>query len=262
MIRLGEGVNGQIQQPNSDLMDFFSGLVEMAARFKAWLEANSDAITEAVSLAHRHVLFNSANWLPHYTTPFHLVDFQTDAAGLVAMLERYYAENWDQVRAAFEARLLGLPIDDEAKATFREALDAHGMGLYRVAPRLLFPEIERIVREEYFGGKLGIYTSLKEARTAVGQLGFSELQQEDGDPVFAQFRRFYSHLYENVGTAERVAELSLDAVPNRHAALHGLVTYKSLQTSLNALIMAEFMFHAVPTGERQRATQGALQQES
>lgn len=36
-----------------------------------------------------------------------------------------------------------------------------------------------------------------------------------------------------------------DTVPNRHAALHGIVSYNTQQTRLNAIIMADFIFHMV-----------------
>jgi hypothetical protein len=43
-----------------------------------------------------------------------------------------------------------------------------------------------------------------------------------------------------VKTPERLAEVAADPVPNRHAALHGLVVYSTRQASMNALIMAEY----------------------
>jgi hypothetical protein len=112
--------------------------------------------------------------------------------------------------------------------------------------RLLFPEIERIARAELLNGRLGGIASLKKVRAAVGQLGLSELAPQDGGPVFSQFGRMAHHLYETASTQERVAELANDPVPNRHAAVHGLVTYRTMQSSLNALIMTEFMYQAIP----------------
>ena len=53
-------------------------------------------------------------------------------------------------------------------------------------------------------------------------------------------RMFARHLYSNVKAPQRLSEVEADPVPNRHAALHGLVVYASAQASLNALIMAEY----------------------
>ena len=40
-------------------------------------------------------------------------------------------------------------------------------------------------------------------------------------------------------------EACLDPVPNRHAALHGRVSYASEKSSLNMLIMTDFIFDAI-----------------
>ena len=56
----------------------------------------------------------------------------------------YYTDNWSEVRTQLETRMSSHEIDDEAKATFREALDAHEAGFYRSVSRVLFPEFERM----------------------------------------------------------------------------------------------------------------------
>jgi hypothetical protein len=238
--RLGVG------RGTDDLKGAITAIDELLKGFGRWVEANSGTLVELVRKAHRHLLFDRAGWLPHYTTPFFLVEDDIDAAGLSALLDGYYRQNWTRVRGEFEARLVGLKVDEDAKATLSEALDAHGHGLYRATARLLFPEIERIARAELLNGRLGGIASLKEVREAVGQLGLSELGPQGGGPVFAQFARMAHHLYETASTPERVAELASDPVPNRHAAMHGLVTYRTMQSSLNALIMTEFMYQVIP----------------
>lgn len=60
------------------------------------------------------------------------------------------------------------------------------------------------------------------------------------------FQKLKAHLYEKVGEDEAIiAKLAADPVPNRHAALHGLVCYKTVQSSLNAIIIADFIFHLI-----------------
>jgi hypothetical protein len=44
-------------------------------------------------------------------------------------------------------------------------------------------------------------------------------------------------------TPKNFVDISADAVPNRHAALHGYCVYDNAQSSLNALIMADYMLH-------------------
>ena len=78
------------------------------------------------------------------------------------------------------------------------------------------------------------------------EIAFSDLAPSGDGPVFAQFERMADHLYKTVRTPENVAELVNDSVPNRHAALHGLVSYRTMKSSLNALIMTEFMYRIIP----------------
>ena len=95
-------------------------------------------------------------WVPNHTTPFDLVaECRDDEAKLQASLLTYYIDNWGEVRAGLEARMSSHGVDDEAKATFREALDAHEAGLYRAVSRVLFPEFERVFRAVLFGGRAG-----------------------------------------------------------------------------------------------------------
>jgi hypothetical protein len=160
-------------------------------------------------------------------------------------IEAYYRDNWLSVAVAFRTQLSMMDIDEEARAVFDEALAAHGAGLYRAAVRALFPEIERVAREHLLEGTLKGIASLTEVRRAAGDLGWSELQKFGEGPIFGQFAAMSHHLYEVVKTPERIAELIASPIPNRHAALHGLVAYSSLQSSLAALIMTEFMFKAI-----------------
>jgi hypothetical protein len=152
------GVGSEIQLALNGISD----------RLSRWVDANHERLEELARMAHRHLLFDSAGWLPHYTTPFYLVKDDTNATELSALLDDYYRQNWTHIRQEFNARLSGLAVDEEAKATFSEALDGHGHGLFRATPRLLFPEIERIARVELLGGKLSGMTSLVEVREAAG----------------------------------------------------------------------------------------------
>ena len=95
-------------------------------------------------------------WVPNLTTPFDLVTAcGDDDAKLQAELLAFYTDNWGEVRTQLAARLSSHDIDDEARAVFREALDAHEAGLYRSVSRLLFPEFERVFRAALFDGRAG-----------------------------------------------------------------------------------------------------------
>ena len=104
-------------------------------------------------------VLGKAGWLPHYTTPFDgIAECGKDDKAVQSQLLDYYENNWQNVRSEIEMHLSGYKIDSEAKATLREALDAHEAGLYRCVCRVLFPEIERVFRTELFNGKIGHIT--------------------------------------------------------------------------------------------------------
>src|SRR5689334_2284827 len=54
----------------------------------------------------------------------------------------------------FDQRLAKYHLPQDTKALFGQALDAHGHGLYRLAARSLFPEVERLAREELHAGAM------------------------------------------------------------------------------------------------------------
>jgi hypothetical protein len=241
----GRGMQAGNAQSLDEPANWLKRLLEPVER---WVEANADAVEALLRKAHHHFLFKEAGWLPHHTTPFVMVHDEWSPSVLSAFLDIYYLDNWPRIRKDFEKHLVTSKVDDEAKATFLEALEAHGLGLYRVAPRLLFPEIERLARNEFRPGQVGRMPIIENIRDKVErqEIGLSELAPAGGEPFFAQFERMAHHLYETVLTPEKLAALTSDPVPNRHAALHGLISYRTMKTSLNALIMTEFMYRIIP----------------
>ena len=94
-------------------------------------------------------VLTASGWLPHHTTPLGLVAHCSgDVCAARNKLNEYYEQNWSSVRGAIESQVVEYNIDEEAKATFLEALDVHGYGLHRSVCRVLFPEIERMLRTE------------------------------------------------------------------------------------------------------------------
>ena len=137
-----------------------------------------------------------------------------------------------------------MAIDDEAKATFIEALSAHEAGFYRCVARTLFPEIERVSRDELQDGAMDKNTSQLKLRNAISNLCPSDIAR-DGILGMRLYRKLSSHLYANMPTPERVAAIAAEPVPNRHAAVHGYVPYNTFRHSINALIIAEYLLHTI-----------------
>ena len=74
------------------------------------------------------------------------------------------------MRRDIESRNTGYDVDEEAKATVREALAAHEACFYRSVCRVLMPEIERVARTELHDGRLESITSQRRLRELAGKL--------------------------------------------------------------------------------------------
>jgi hypothetical protein len=186
-----------------------------------------------------------AGWLPHYTTPFAaLAKCDGDRETFHQILEDHYRDNWAAVSTSFLDHLSAYDLEEESKSTFRQVLEAHGHGLYRLSARSLFPEIERVARHEIHDGALVMMTSQHELKKLAEQLSPGETVP-GGMYAMSLFRKFFYHLYENTKTAEQLEAVAADAVPNRHASLHGLLSYGTARSSVNALIMTDFIFQIV-----------------
>ena len=109
---------------------------------------------------------NEVGWLPYYTVPFHYVEeCGADLTRLDSRFSQYYRTRWNEIRDDMKSRLADYHIDDEARATFREALAAHEAGLYRCVCRVLFPRnrendrrwlpFETLAQETNRNGRLG-----------------------------------------------------------------------------------------------------------
>lgn len=203
---------------------------------------------------------NRAGWLPHYTTPFdEIMMGHKDTEAIRVQVLQHYTENWDRVRSQIEDRMANYSIDEEAKATFREALDAHGAGLYRCVVRVLFPEVERILRTTVlddaakrigYGELVTDFTTGKWIENfVIGELYelhlFSHFTKALRKEPLSDSDELVYGWFQRADREGDVARLMQDPVPNRHAAMHGLVSYSTQQNSLNALFLADYIFGIV-----------------
>jgi hypothetical protein len=126
-------------------------LAESAERIESAFQPSAETLRIFEQIAttdRRQKALDRIGLLPHPSTPFTSLDDQVDDDTLKAALERHYRENWGDISAAIQKRALKFDVDDEAKASLVEALEAHQHGHYRAVCRLLLPEIERVARVE------------------------------------------------------------------------------------------------------------------
>ena len=241
---------GQLTERLEPLAQSLAPIVEATARVQATWNA-------AESLLER-------GWVPNHTTPFDLVaECGGDHTRLQELLHSYYTDNWGTIRERLEARLTSYEVSAEAKATFREALDAHEAGLYRSVTRVLFPEFESVFRALLFDGRAGQMPY----GAFVKELSGEAANMDIGDFLIAGFQDIvlFKYLTEGhrdsrasgdaalryvPGLAIGVDETNVDRarqspIPTRHAVVHGLAAYSTKQSSLNAIFIADYVFSVV-----------------
>lgn len=185
--------------------------------------------------------FEATGLLPHPTMPRDLVNRGAEASRDEILA--FYAENWEHAEEEFRSRIAGYDIDGEAREAFEEAIACHRTGLHRAAVRTLFPELERVYRSAFEVATGKNAASLEDLRKVLEDqpadlmLGFHR--------TLELWRVLEEHLYTRVKTDLDLARCQADTVPNRHAALHGLVVYARPEHSLNMLFMADFIFYLI-----------------
>ena len=183
-----------------------------------------------------------SGWVPHYTTPFH--EINTCDGCLSYLLEKHYKDNWMSLRNTIANRVKTYKVDDEAKKTFLDSLEMHDAGYYKSVPRNLYPEIERLVRNKFrdkntfFKGISSIHDLRKSSENiALSDIGRDELF------VITLLEMLDNNFYRRCKNFEILENLKESPIPNRHAAIHGYVTYDSYQNSLNSIFIADFIFY-------------------
>lgn len=193
-----------------------------------------------------------AGWLPHASIPPELIADAEDLAEADRRLTSFFRDHWPEIEQSLRASVRATDADADAKDAFNESLKAHGLGLYRVPPPLLFPHIERVARDALLPKAMGA-SATEKLFEAIGELGPSEFTMPGVSGV-RLYSKLAEHLYKQVRTPSEVEEARLDPVPNRHAVLHGRVNYASEKSSLNMLIMTDFIFDAISKIARERST--------
>ncbi|MFC4291649.1 hypothetical protein ACFOWX_04385 [Sphingorhabdus arenilitoris] len=192
--------------------------------------------------------FEDAGWIAHYTSPWRIAE---DASLEPDLLDRktqdYYMNEWPEISEVFIDSVNKSDVDCEAKKTFAEAVAAHTHGLYRCAPRLLFPEIERVSRSEIHDGEQKPITSQKDLQSLIAELTHAEMAPF-GVAAFRFYVKLVNHVYlqtDKMNNADDINAVFNDPVPNRHVALHGLSSYSTVQNSLNAIIFTDYIFQSI-----------------
>lgn len=183
-----------------------------------------------------------SGWLPYHTVPFkdYFSECGSDISALTDKVSDYYREHSQEVLLDVESKLTAYTVDDEAKETLAESLKVHSCGFYRSCCRLLLPEIERVLREDWLGISHTAPLGRKALKEKVNQYHLDDFVLDEGGLVL--FGKIFKHLFE---WFDDIADPAADTTPNRHGATHGWAIYSTEQHSLNTIICADYVFRVV-----------------
>lgn len=201
-------------------------------------------------------LLIKSGWVPHYTTPFE--NLEKNKGNLSQFIENHYKNHWQDTKKIIQNKIEFYEIDDEAKMTTLQSLEIHEAQFYKAVPRVLFPEIERVVRNKFrhknnfFNG----IASLPDLRNNIENISITDIER-DKLFTFTLLEMLEDHFYKRCKTFSVLEEIKKDPIPNRHATIHGYAPYCNFQNSLNSIFIADFIFYLLPKAQEKGSTRVA-----
>lgn len=179
-------------------------------------------------------------YLPHRTVPF--VRFRDECGDnykeFLSLVLTHYESHQDDILLGIESQKEKLTLSEEQLATFSEAIQGHKLGLYRLTCRALLPDVERVIYEDWLNKRGTGSVKERELEHTIGELPLRIfIQNRWSDWILLDVLK--SHLYSN---GKNIKEFSQNPLPNRHAALHGWLSYPSRKHSFNMIVFADFIF--------------------
>ena len=195
-------------------------------------------------------LAKELGWVVHHTLPLTLLD-NANEDDLDEAIMTYYRENWFDVRKKIELDTGQSIVDLDSREIMIQALEAHESGLYRLVSRSLLTEIERTIRVQLRGKLVEKGVNIKE--TILNEVDdLPSAAFHDLTSGISQFDTLENHLYENIRDENDRSQFEESHIPNRHAAIHGLVPYSSEKSSLNSIFITDFVFHIITQVKKER----------
>ena len=183
-------------------------------------------------------IIDQTGWLPYPGVEQYLAGIAQDIKLADQRIEAFVDQEWINIRKNMEEAIAACNTDEETKAVFNEALQAHQYGLYRCTCRCLIPEIERALRVKV--NNLG--KSFKFEKNLVEVINRGDLSDLIGDNPYglALFSQLRKYLFATVDSEQDRSKMELNL--NRHAVVHGLIPYNTKQASFNALVLSLYWF--------------------
>jgi hypothetical protein len=183
---------------------------------------------------------SNTGWLYHPSLPPSVIEQHlNDVEKLDVAVGEHYRENWELIKMDLLAEVSNLDLAPATKEVFSEAIDCHTAGRYRACIRLIFPEIEKEVRTSFLNDRNDRPAKIGDFLQTASMMTFRDVIRNHWEMKL--FQKLTSHLYEDV-RERNIQQFLNDPVPNRHAAIHALIDYKTPKNSINVIIMAVYTF--------------------
>ena len=162
---------------------------------------------------------------------------ELNQAWLDEVLLAHYAKNWQGIKTKLERRISGYEVDDEAKQTMLEALQGYEYGLHHLVGAPLFAAIERVLRIAYdrLSGRFNVGKSMEEALETWPIEVLPDIKS-----LGSTAEMLSNTVYKSYKSDEELSQLPAH-IPNRHATDHGAIVYSSKKTSINTLLLADYV---------------------
>ncbi len=159
-------------------------------------------------------------------------------APLAECISWFYSENWLKIGLDLKWEFLRYSLDDLSKSTFCAALKFHEEGKYDLVPRILFPEIERVMRIRLFNN----CQSTIKSRDMIKKFcnGYSVRKVIGRNPI-AHYTLFCELIHWVFASQKERDTAKTHCVPNRHEVVHGLDIALTFKDSVNMLLFASFI---------------------
>lgn len=241
---LMDAAGGVFQIWKATLQPVFQDLEPILERLGGLIEAVGPHVEKLVRHQRIERQFSSSGWLPYYSELVERVEGHSgDALALDKMISAYYRAHWMEIRKDIEGRMETYEIDGEAKETLHEVFSAHEAESYRSVCRTLFPEMERLIKRNFFNDVGHIRTAQMTRKLAEHLAEEQTLSRQV--LCLVTIGHHVEHMYAQVDDGNR-DRFEQNGIPNRHAALHGLVSYSTHKHSMNMIIMADYLFQLLP----------------
>ena len=229
-----DAAGGVFQIWKSTLQPVFQDLEPILKRLGELIEAAGPHVEKLIRHQRIEKQFSNSGWLPYYSELIERVEgHEGDAISLDRMISAYYRGHWTEIRREIEGRMETCEIDEEAIETLQEAFAAHESENYRSVCRLLLPEMGRSIRRNFFDDTGRIKTA-EMTRTLAEYLAEDEILSRQV-LCLVTIGRHAQHMYAQVDDDNR-DQFEQNAIPNRHATVHGLVSYSTHKHSMNMII--------------------------